>query len=56
MRQWCILLIMLSRVARGLARGFCAGKQVQQAGGSSVIEAGKGETPVYLQAYNKAKY
>ena len=48
---------MLTRLAKGLARGFCAGKTVQQAAGSSVMEASKtNEVPVYLRPYDKSKY
>lgn len=48
---------MLSRLAKGLARGFCSGKSVQQTAGSSIMEASKSnEVPVYLRPYDKAKY
>ena len=48
---------MLTRLAKGLARGFCSGKSVQQTGSSSVMEASKvNEVPVYLRPYDKSKY
>ena len=48
---------MLARIARGMARTFCASKPVQQTTGSSVMESSKtNEIPVHLKPYNKAKY
>ena len=48
---------MLCRVVRGLTRGFCAAKEVQKTGGSSVVEGEKGQkVPVHLRPYDKSKY
>jgi hypothetical protein len=51
------IIIMLSRVTRGLLRGFCAAKEVQKTGSREVVESEKGKTvPVHLRPYDKTKY
>ena len=48
---------MLTRITKGLFRGFCSGQSVQQKAGTSVIEGPKvDEVPVYLRPYDKSKY
>lgn len=48
---------MLCRVAKGLARGFCAAKEVQKSGTTDVVQSEKGQkVPVHLKSYDKSKY
>lgn len=48
---------MLTRITKGLFRGFCSGKSVQQKSGTSLVEPSKAdEVPVYLRPYDRSKY